>query len=122
MPLCCRACPVRWRRAAFPSRSSVLPHSTPTAAWRAGSGDGGPRHRFHHLLRPAGTSTSACSSPYGTPLGTAFERRYRLTGRDLGIASHPHPRDYLPALAPFRYLPHRDVPALPPELAQVRVR
>ena len=49
-------------------------------------------------------------------LGTAFDAPgYRLQQRDLGIGSQPdYPRDYPgQLLAPFRELPHGEVPELP---------
>lgn len=86
-----------------------------------------PRHRFHHLRY--GTAGDVNFGLFFTVwdhlLGTAFDAPgYRLTGRDLGIGSQPdYPRDYAgQLLAPFRDLPHGEVPALPPELASVRPR
>lgn len=84
-----------------------------------------PLHRFHHLRY--GTAGDVNFGLFFTVwdhlLRTAFDAPdYRLTSRDLGIGSQPnYPRDYVgQLLAPFRDLPHDEVPGLPPELQQAR--
>jgi len=77
-----------------------------------------PLHRFHHMRY--GTAGDVNFGLFLTVwdhlLGTAFDAPgYRLQHRDLGIGSQPdYPRDYPgQLLAPFRELPHGEVPELP---------
>lgn len=86
-----------------------------------------PLHRFHHLRYGAAGDVNfgLFFTVWDRLLGTAFDAPgYRLGSRDLGIGTQPeYPRDYAgQLLAPFRALPQGDVPALPAELLQARVR
>ena len=82
-----------------------------------------PLHRFHHMRY--GTAGDVNFGLFLTVwdhlLGTAFDAPgYRLRQRDLGIGSQPdYPRDYpRQLLAPFRELPHGEVPELPEGLCR----
>jgi len=77
-----------------------------------------PLHRFHHMRY--GTAGDVNFGLFLTVwdhlLGTAFDAPgYRLGRPDLGIGSQPdYPHDYPGQLmAPFRELPHGEVPELP---------
>ncbi|AWH49874.1 fatty acid hydroxylase [Stenotrophomonas sp. SAU14A_NAIMI4_5] len=84
-----------------------------------------PLHRFHHMRY--GTAGDVNFGLFLTVwdrlLGTAFDAPdYRLGTRDLGIGSQPdYPRDYAgQLLAPFRELPHGQVPEVPDGLRRRR--
>ena len=77
-----------------------------------------PLHRFHHMRY--GTAGDVNFGLFLTLwdhlLGTVFDAPgHRLRQRDLGIGSQPdYPRDYPgQLLAPFRELPHGEVPEVP---------
>ena len=77
-----------------------------------------PLHRFHHIRY--GTAGDVNFGLFFTVwdhlLGTAFDAPgYRLRQRDLGIGTQPdYPQAYsAQLLAPFRALPHGEVPELP---------
>jgi len=77
-----------------------------------------PLHRFYHIRY--GTAGDVNFGLFFTVwdhlLGTAFDAPgYRLRQRDLGIGSQPdYPQAYsAQLLAPFRALPHGEVPELP---------